>query len=97
MAGRNYWIFFAVFCAGSFASTVATADGQAELENLPVVDISQQTQRHVIVAAGTEQVYQGHPTTLLMPDGKTMFCVWSLGHGGPAGPQMLPFNQGDQR
>ena len=86
MAGRNYWIFFAVFCAGSFASTVATADGQAELENLPVVDISQLTQRHVIVAAGTEQVYQGHPTTLLMPDGKTMFCVWSLGHGGPAGP-----------
>jgi len=86
MAGRNCWIFFAVFCAGSFASTVATADGQAELENLPVVDISQLTERHVIVAAGTEQVYQGHPTTLLMPDGKTMFCVWSLGHGGPAGP-----------
>ena len=21
-----------------------------------------------------------------MPDNKTMFCVWSLGHGGPAGP-----------
>jgi len=50
-----------------------------------VVDISQQFKRHVIVAAGTEKVYQGHPTTLLMPDGKTMFCVWSRGHGGPAG------------
>lgn len=56
-----------------------------DAENLPVVDISQLTRRHVAVAAGTEQVYQGHPTTLLMPDGKTMFCVWSLGHGGPAG------------
>ena len=50
-----------------------------------MVDISQQTQRHVIIAAGTAQTYQGHPTTLLLPDGKTMFCVWSLGHGGPAG------------
>jgi len=54
-------------------------------ENLPVVDISRLTEHHVIIAAGTEQVYQGHPTTLLMPDGKTMFCVWSAGHGGPAG------------
>ena len=86
MAGRRCWVLLAAFCAGSLASTAATADDQAELENLPVVDISQQTQRHVIVAAGTEQVYQGHPTTLLMPDGKTMFCVWSRGHGGPAGP-----------
>jgi photosystem II stability/assembly factor-like uncharacterized protein len=65
---------------------VVSAKDEEESENLPVVDISQHTQRHVIVAAGTEQVYQGHPTTLLMPDGKTLFCVWSLGHGGPAGP-----------
>ncbi len=55
-------------------------------ENLPVVDISQETQRHVVLAAGTEDVYQGHPTTLLMPDGKTLFAVWSVNHGGPAGP-----------
>lgn len=53
---------------------------------LPLVDISGQTNRHVVVAAGTPSVYQGHPTTLLMPDGKTMFCVWTLGHGGPCGP-----------
>jgi hypothetical protein len=53
---------------------------------LPLVDISQDTRRHVIVAAGTEEVYQGHPTTLLMPDGKTLFAVWSINHGGPAGP-----------
>ena len=30
--------------------------------------------------------YQGHPTTVLMPDGKTLFCVWTIGHGGPCGP-----------
>ena len=49
-------------------------------------DISNETDRHVVIAAGTEDIYQGHPTTLLMPDGKTMFCVWCITHGGPCGP-----------
>ena len=53
---------------------------------LPVVDLSQDTTRHVILAAGTEDVYQGHPTTVMMPDGKTIFAVWCIGHGGHAGP-----------
>lgn len=54
--------------------------------SIPVVDLSQHTSRHVIISQGTAEVYQGHPTTLLMPDGKTMFCVWTHGHGGTAGP-----------
>ena len=58
----------------------------ARAAELPVVDLSGDTDRQVVVAAGTEKTYQGHPTTLLMPDGRTIFCVWSLGHGGPAGP-----------
>ncbi|MCX6873527.1 MAG: sialidase family protein [Verrucomicrobia bacterium] len=53
---------------------------------LPVVDISQETNRQVVIAAGTETIYQGHPTTLLLSDGKTMFWVWTIGHGGPCGP-----------
>ena len=57
-----------------------------EIQKLPVVDISNETTRHVIIAQGTEKVYQGHPTTLLMPDGKTMFAVWNIEHGGYAGP-----------
>ncbi|MBD3267498.1 exo-alpha-sialidase [bacterium] len=57
-----------------------------EDQQLPVIDISGENERHVIIAAGTEQVYQGHPTTLFMPDGKTLFCVWCIGHGGHAGP-----------
>ena len=57
-----------------------------ENSNIPVIDISGETNRHVIIAQGSEEIYQGHPTTLLMPDHKTMFCVWSRGHGGPAGP-----------
>jgi hypothetical protein len=67
--------------AGPEGSASATQDGL-----LPTVDLSEDTARHVIVAQGTEQVYQGHPTTLLMPDGKTMFCVWTYNHGGPCGP-----------
>ena len=55
-------------------------------DKLAYVDISAQTQRHVIIAQGTEEVYQGHPTTLLMPDCKTIFCVWTYEHGGPCGP-----------
>jgi hypothetical protein len=60
--------------------------GFLQAASLPVVDLSQNTTRHVIIAQGSEKVYQGHPTTLLMPDGKTMFCVWTHGHGGTAGP-----------
>jgi len=44
---------------------------------IPTLNVSREAERHVIVAAGTEKVYQGHPTTLLMPDGKTMYCVWT--------------------
>ncbi|MCX6873069.1 MAG: sialidase family protein [Verrucomicrobia bacterium] len=83
------WLAAAVGLA--LAATSQAADekfisARADSENLPVVDISRLARHHVIVAAGTEQLYQGHPTTLLMPDGKTMFCVWTLGHGGPCGP-----------
>jgi len=54
--------------------------------NLPLLDLSDQTDRHVVIAAGTKQTYQGHPTTMLMGDGKTLFCVWCINHGGSAGP-----------
>ena len=53
---------------------------------LPRVDLSGETQRHVIIAQGTVDIYQGHPTTLLLPDNKTIYCVWSIGHGGFCGP-----------
>ena len=49
--------------------------------SLPTIDISRETGRHVIFAAGTEQVYQGRLHTLLLPDGKTTFCVWTQDHG----------------
>ncbi len=75
------------FAAGTKPAIAAdpgkVVPGYRDLEplQLPTLDISGQTERHVIVAQGTEKVYQGHADTVLMPDGKTMFCVWSLNHG----------------
>jgi hypothetical protein len=56
---------------------------RAQLPFPRTVDISADAGRHVIVAQGTPEIYQGHPTTVLLPDGKTMFCVWTINHGGP--------------
>ncbi len=57
-----------------------------EEAKLPVVDLSGGTQRQVVIAEGTSEVYQGHPTTVSMSDGKTLFAVWCINHGGKAGP-----------
>jgi len=55
-------------------------------DELPLADISSWHRCQTVIAAGTKTVYQGHPTTLLMPDGRTIFAVWSIEHGGHAGP-----------
>ncbi len=52
---------------------------------LPIIDISGDTARHTVVAEGTADLYQGHPTTVLTRTGK-LICVWTTGHGGPCGP-----------
>ena len=66
-----------------FAAASVSAAGQ---DQLPVVDVSQENDRHVVIAEGTRDVYQGHPTSLLMPDNRTMFAVWCINHGGRCGP-----------
>ncbi|WP_051946113.1 FAD-dependent oxidoreductase [Verrucomicrobium sp. BvORR106] len=53
---------------------------------LPTIDLSTDTTRQVVIAQGTPEIYQGHPTTTLLPDGKTMYAVWTYGHGGGCGP-----------
>ena len=57
-----------------------------EKADIPFVDISGEKDRQIVIAEGTKEVYQGHPTTLLMPDGKTIFSAWCINHGGAAGP-----------
>ncbi len=67
------------------ASARDRTPGNREI-TIPTIDISADTQRHVVIAQGTEKVRQGHANTLLMPDGKTMFIAWTYGHGGACGP-----------
>ncbi|HBL43749.1 MAG TPA: exo-alpha-sialidase [Planctomycetaceae bacterium] len=55
-------------------------------DKLPLIDLSGETDQQTVIAAGTPQVYQGHPTTLLLPDQKTILAVWCINHGGSAGP-----------
>ena len=52
---------------------------------LPVVDLSADASGDVIVAAGTEEAYQGHPTTVRTVDGRIL-AVWCTPHGGHCGP-----------
>jgi len=52
---------------------------------IPLVDISGESERQTVIAEGAADRYEGHPTTLLADDGRTMFCVWTTGHGGPCG------------
>ncbi|EAQ78321.1 exo-alpha-sialidase [Blastopirellula marina] len=59
---------------------------QGQEITVPTIDISDDAARQVVVARGTKDVYQGHPTTLLMPDGKTIFAAWTYNHGGACGP-----------
>lgn len=48
--------------------------------SIPVVDISGEKHRQVIVDREPGQ-YLGHPTTVLLDDGRTMLCVYPKGHG----------------
>src|SRR5687768_6145108 len=80
-------IVVAVLCLGLCGSVLAiSANAASPAYPLPTVDLSDDSARHVIISQGTEVVYQGHPTTVLLPDGKTMYCVWTYEHGGACGP-----------
>ena len=63
---------------GSSGDGGVEAGGSARL-----IDLSAQTRRQVIVDREPGQ-YLGHPTTVLLEDGRTMLCVYPRGHGrGP--------------
>ena len=54
--------------------------------SLPEVDIAEEKERQVVIMRGTQEIDYEHPSTVLMPDNKTMHCVWTIGHGGQSGP-----------
>lgn len=71
-----------------FASLLALSATIAGAQQAPmkIVDLSKDTARQVVVAEGTDKVYQGHPTTVLLPNTQTLFATWSINHGGAGGP-----------
>lgn len=48
--------------------------------SIPLIDLAKETDRQVIVDREAGQ-YLGHPTTVLLEDGKTILCVYPKGHG----------------
>lgn len=87
---RTHRLALALLWAAGMAQGAETPDEQKarwrQEATFPVVDLSGETARQVVIAEGTPEVYQGHPTTVLMADGKTLSAVWCINHGGKAGP-----------
>jgi len=48
--------------------------------SIPLIDLAPDTFRQVVVDREAGQ-YLGHPTTVLLEDGKTIVCVYPKGHG----------------
>ena len=62
---------------------VFIANATAEVSrgySIPIIDLASETNRQVIVDREPGQ-YLGHPTTVLLEDGKTILCVYPKGHG----------------
>lgn len=59
---------------------------QKHREALKHIDLSEDTQRQVIIAQGSPKPdeYHGHPTTALLADNKPMYCVWNRPHHTPS-------------
>ncbi len=61
--------------------------------SVPTLDISQDESRHVVIAEGTPDVYQGHPYLVQNPD-ESLLVVWCVNHGGHAGPIAQSLDKG---
>ena len=72
-------IFGASACARKEAPPAPVSRGYT----IPLIDLAADAGRQVVVDREPGQ-YLGHPTTVLLEDGKTILCVYPKGHGrGP--------------
>ncbi|MDH4197372.1 MAG: hypothetical protein OEW05_08205, partial [Candidatus Aminicenantes bacterium] len=73
----------AVPCGCHVAEPQVAAERQPRGYSIPLIDLAAQTGRQVVVDREAGQ-YLGHPTTVLLEDGRTMIAVYPKGHGrGP--------------
>jgi hypothetical protein len=80
-----------VAAASAIAAALLAVKGAAQVPpakgyTLPVIDLASETARQVVVDREAGQ-YLGHPTTVLLEDGRTILCVYPKGHGN--GPIVL--------
>ena len=69
-----------ILCLALWWVALHTAPTEA-LQNTTIqIDLSDQTERQIIVDR-EPGVYLGHPTTCLLEDGQTILCVYPKGHG----------------
>ena len=71
---------FACVMAGTMASGDKPQSDQPRGYSIPLIDLAGEKQRQVIVDKESGQ-YLGHPTTVLLEDGKTIIAVYPKGHG----------------
>ena len=67
------------------ACSAFSLEAQLVKPNLPWIDLSGEQERQIVISEGTPDLYNGHPTTVMLDDNKTIFCTWSFDHGGKAG------------
>jgi hypothetical protein len=63
-----------------FVLTISAALGQHSFFKIPTIDLDDRTDIQVVVDR-EKGVYLGHPTTVLLEDGKTILTVYPKGHG----------------
>ena len=73
---KVYWTALALLAALSLSA----AESQPRGYTIPTIDLSAEKHRQIIVDREKGQ-YLGHPTTVLLEDGKTMLIVYPKGHG----------------
>jgi hypothetical protein len=74
------WSSFLLLVATYSAASCQDSGVLPPAFTLPLIDLDGQLERHVVVDREKGQ-YLGHPTTLLLEDGKTILCVYPKGHG----------------
>jgi photosystem II stability/assembly factor-like uncharacterized protein len=82
---RRLAIVAILLALSSHAPAQETRDAQHPPRgySIPVIDLAGDTTRQVVVDREPGQ-YLGHPTTVLLEDGRTILCVYPKGHGAGA-------------
>lgn len=87
MRGRTLLLLILLCVFPLLASAQSVTNGGIDISgfstsyySLPFIDFDEATEKHVVIDK-EPGLYLGHPTTVLLEDGQTMFAVYPKGHG----------------